>query len=363
MTAMRTDGSLSARFRYSRLASSIATSSNGSFTSRTCRPPPPASSILNLANGSTVALICFSLRPASVSSAATAATTWSFTSAANVLVFASNAPCSASSVFSCQPTKRSATYTSPCTTLPAGSGGPFFFLGGASALATSLRIDTIWSSMYFDARCITKSGVSVFGHPAVSTEPSFLSTLTQMWSEVWGMMGASSCADASMYRSTTSLDMPSAPAVAKRYVSRALPRSYAALLSASRKSIFSYASRARTHAMLTSLSMILSCSVSSAPGARNPAPSASTSSIHASSLVMRKMAALAVLVSKLASSIVSPASASAQRIASAENSSMDCLSVLKLPVDFAIFALLRSRWPLVRNARGQCSRGKTAVCV
>ena len=51
-----------------------------------------------------------------------------------------------------------------------------------------------------------------------------------------------------------------------------------------------------------------------------PAPGARTSSIQANSLVSRKMAALAVVVSKLASSKLSPASARAHRMQSAEYS-------------------------------------------
>jgi hypothetical protein len=61
--------------------------------------------------------------------------------------------------------------------------------------------------------CITKSGSSVLGHPLTSTLPSFLRTLLQMCSLVCGVMGASSCAEASMKRRTTSRCMPSAPAV------------------------------------------------------------------------------------------------------------------------------------------------------
>jgi hypothetical protein len=59
--------------------------------------------------------------------------------------------------------------------------------------------------------------------------------------------------------------------------------------------------------------------------------------------VRRKIAAFAVSSTKLASSIVSPASASANRIASDEYASIAALSVLKLPVDLLIFSLFRSR--------------------
>jgi hypothetical protein len=59
--------------------------------------------------------------------------------------------------------------------------------------------------------------------------------------------------------------------------------------------------------------------------------------------VRRKIAAFAVSSTKFASSIVSPASASANRIASEEYSSIAVFNVLKLPVDLLIFSLFRSR--------------------
>mmetsp|Transcript_9647 Transcript_9647/g.23941 ORF Transcript_9647/g.23941 Transcript_9647/m.23941 type:complete len:227 (-) Transcript_9647:2019-2699(-) len=147
--------------------------------------------------------------------------------------------------------------------------------------------------------------------------------------------------------------MPSGPH-AKRYTSRALPRSYAAALSASRNVSFSYASLVLAMAMLMALAKMRSYSVLGSPS-RSPAPGASTSSIQASSRVTRRIAALAVVVSKLASSMPSPASARAQRMASAPNSLMASCSVLKLPVDLDIFSLLSSRWPLQRMARGHFS--------
>jgi hypothetical protein len=73
------------------------------------------------------------------------------------------------------------------------------------------------------------------------------------------------------------------------------------------------------------------------------------------------MDAFAVVSSKFASSIPSPASASANLVASAPHLWRACLRVRKFPVLFDIFFPLSMRCPFARIAKGQCFSGKIAV--
>ena len=64
-----------------------------------------------------------------------------------------------------------------------------------------------------------------------------------------------------------------------------------------------------------------------------------------------RMPASAVPDTKLASSTLSPESARARRIPSAENVSMASVKVMKLPVDLAIFSEFSSRCPFALGCR------------
>lgn len=84
-------------------------------------------------------------------------------------------------------------------------------------------------------------------------------------------------------------------------------------------------------------------------------------SAHKRSVCNLKIIAFAFFSSKFASSIPSPASASANLVASAPNFSIPCLIVKKLPVLFDIFAPFNIKWPLVLMLNGQCSSPKMAA--
>ena len=121
----------------------------------------------------------------------------------------------------------------------------------------------------------------------------------------------------------------------------------------------------RAIAVSMALANTLSAKVAEESAARSlPCADASRmDSIHSSSFVNRKIAALAVSWTKLASSMPSPASASANLMASALYSSMAVFNVLKLPVDLDIFSPLRSRCPLVRKPRGHLLSSPSQIAV
>ena len=79
---------------------------------------------------------------------------------------------------------------------------------------------------------------------------------------------------------------------------------------------------------------------------------ASAARAHSSSAVSERMERSAMVVSKFALRIPSPASAHAKRVASAHHFSHACSRPMKLPLDLDIFSASTCTWPLQKIERG-----------
>mmetsp|Transcript_19068 Transcript_19068/g.48562 ORF Transcript_19068/g.48562 Transcript_19068/m.48562 type:complete len:275 (-) Transcript_19068:2131-2955(-) len=179
-------------------------------------------------------------------------------------------------------------------------------------------------------------------------------------SDQCGQMGASSCA---CQRTNCLISSGFGAATSRRYLSRASWNSWKPNLSAARNCMRSKDSlqpRARR-----SISLVNHLSANSAVGSpfAVSAPLSNSDFIQSSSLTSFLMAMSTVSIAKLASSFPSPASAQANRVASAEKRSHASPRVMKLPSDLLIFLPSTSTCPLVNIERGHSSglSGHTAA--
>mmetsp|Transcript_9857 Transcript_9857/g.37146 ORF Transcript_9857/g.37146 Transcript_9857/m.37146 type:complete len:351 (-) Transcript_9857:2107-3159(-) len=196
---------------------------------------------------------------------------------------------------------------------------------------------------------VRASSCSAFGQSALKTVVVWPITLLQMCSAQCGQKGDSMMTDASIQRRSRPACIPAPVWTAQsRYRSRARRISKNPAFRASRKSICSHLRSAMAMSTFMSFSKALSKKVQAGRWAplivaiRSPfAPSSISLSevlMKSSSVVSIRIAVFAVARAKLASSDVSPASAQANRTASAEKLDIPSCIMMKFPFDLDIFS-------------------------